>query len=37
MRSAAPVIVVAAWSFIGVFRDLCEFLSQNGPVSFLWN
>lgn len=37
VRSAAPLVVIAAWSFFGVFHDLGDFISQNSPVGFLWN
>lgn len=37
VRSAAPLVVIAAWSLIGVFRDIGDFLSLNSPVGFLWS
>ena len=36
-RSAAPVVVIAAWASFSVFEYLAQFIGQNSPVGFLWN
>ena len=37
MRHSAPLVVIAAWSFFGLFQDISHFISQNSPVGFLWS